>query len=396
MAFHFQSDTLHLASEILPRRWTRWLAFLGIWTIFGAMSAIHWWFFPPGDYPYTWWQLFWIKIGLWYLLGVLTPVALWLGYQFRIQQPHRFRNLVILFAASLVFTGVYLAGYNLMLLLYLFGGFSAKLWNDMLYFVIKTHSTYYYLAFWSTIAVEHALGFYRRSHQRELHASQLETQLANANLQALRSQIHPHFLFNTLNTISSLVLDGHKTQAYNLIAHLSELLRYSLEHRDVRFITVAEEMAYLDRYLALVSARFSDRLTVDKVVSRNTENALVPTLIMQPVVENAVKHGVGSHGGPGRIEIRVRREDDWLVLMVRNDSPAAERAETDGRGPGIGLSNTRQRLNRLYGDAYSFELNEPSHGKVTVCLKVPFKVATEGDINSERPNKTHYSANRRR
>ena len=217
----------------------------------------------------------------------------------------------------------------------------------------------------------------RQAEALRLHAetAQLHAQLAAARLGALRAQLNPHFLFNTLHAISSLV-ERDPRGVRRMIARLSELLRSTLEDTGEHEIPLHQEMAFLDRYLDVMRIRFQGTLEVSVDVDPAVTDAIVPNFILQPIVENAVKHGVGTVEGAGRIGIRARRDGDRTVITVRDNGPGLGDAESVG-DEGIGLRNTRERLQQLYGTAQSVTLKDAEGGGLVAELVLPFQ--TRGD-----------------
>jgi hypothetical protein len=210
-----------------------------------------------------------------------------------------------------------------------------------------------------------------RERERQRRAAQLETSLAEARLHALRLQIQPHFLFNTLNGISSLVRGGQNAEAIGMIGGLSDLLRYSLDRVGGASVSLEEEATMLERYLEIQRLRFADRLTVEIDIPRDTLRAEVPVLLLQPLAENAIRHGVALSDAPGRIAVRARHDGDALRIEVFNTGrldPAAR--------DGIGLSTTTSRLSQTFGDRACFELTEEAGG-VIARVTLPWSVRRE-------------------
>jgi LytS/YehU family sensor histidine kinase len=201
----------------------------------------------------------------------------------------------------------------------------------------------------------------------ELHtrASRLETALGDARLRSLEQQIRPHFLFNTLNAASSLVRARRNAEAVDLIAALSDLLRYSLDHAGDQRAPLEKELAMLERYLEIQRVRFSDRLEVTIDVDASSRRAAVPTLLLQPLAENAVRHGIAPRSAPGRIDVRVRRQGDVLEIEIFNTGTLAPSHR------GIGLTNTEDRLRQLYGAAGEFTLHAVDGG-VLARVAIPW------------------------
>jgi sensor histidine kinase YesM len=227
----------------------------------------------------------------------------------------------------------------------------------------------------------HAIDLYRKYRRRELEATRLQARLAHARLDALRAQLQPHFLFNTLNTVANLVRKGDRDGAVRTIAGLSDLLRLVLDGSHDDEVPLRAEVDFARRYLGLEQARFADRLVVEVDVSPDTEGALVPNLLLQPIVENAVRHGIARRPGAGRIRIEAARVEEHLVVRVTDDGPGPGNG-TEGRG--LGLGNTRQRLEELYGDAQHLELRAAEDGGAVVEIVLPFREAP-----STRPEVLH-------
>ena len=221
-------------------------------------------------------------------------------------------------------------------------------------------------------AVGHGIHYYRESRDRDRRASRLEAMLAQAQLQLLRMQLHPHFLFNTLHTVSAL-MHADLRAADRILALLGDLLRESLDRVGAQEVTLKQELDFIDRYLEIEKTRFRDRLSVSQSVDPNLLDAWVPNLILQPLVENAIRHGISRRAGGGRLEIEARRAGERVVLAVRDDGPGLP-----DEGPardGVGLSNTRGRLQQLYGAAHGFEIRNREPGGLEVTLSFPLRLA---------------------
>ncbi len=224
--------------------------------------------------------------------------------------------------------------------------------------------------YWAVLAFGYSLEIYRRYKNEELKAAQLEARLIETELKALREQLRPHFLFNTMNTIAVLVREQKNDEAVNLIARLSSLLRISLDSTRVHEVTVRQEMDFLERYIDIQKARFSDRLAVGIAIEPEAMEARIPNLLLQPLVENAILHGVAPKFGPGRIDVSGRVEAGRLHLEVRDDGPGLGDGSKRAK-EGIGLTNTRERIAKIYGAAGHISLrSEPGRG-VTVQIVLP-------------------------
>lgn len=233
--------------------------------------------------------------------------------------------------------------------------------------------------YWMLVAGAHAVAQQRRGIERERRALQAEAHLAEARFTALQAQLNPHFLFNTLNTIAQLGYDN-PAQAEEMVASLSELLRAVLAAQHRREVSLAEELAFVDRYCAIQKLRFADRLTVRTEVTPNALKAAVPALLLQPLVENAILHGVAPDRAPGTVFVRAQVVADRLHLEVADTGGAAGGAVVDAGRPlhfreGVGLGNTRTRLAALYGDRQIFKLERAVEGGVSVKIELPLRRA---------------------
>jgi LytS/YehU family sensor histidine kinase len=205
-------------------------------------------------------------------------------------------------------------------------------------------------------------------------AARLETRLAEARLETLTAQLQPHFLFNTLHAISTL-MHRDVEAADTMLARLGDLLRRTLDGRDRPEVPLAEELQLLDAYLDIARVRFEDRLTLDVRIATETKGALVPRFVLQPLVENALQHGIGSRQGWGRVTIQARRDGERLQLSVSDDGPGAALQGNGFPREGIGLTNTRQRLRERYGANHSLQLTNGEDGGFLVAVDIPFRTA---------------------
>jgi LytS/YehU family sensor histidine kinase len=239
-------------------------------------------------------------------------------------------------------------------------------------------SVYYFfdygaMMYWLILLIGSAVNYYRRYRENELRASRLEAQLAQAQLQALKMQLQPHFLFNTLHSVSALV---HKdpAAAEKMLARLGDFLRLTLDSAGAQEVSLQQELEFLRCYLGIESVRFRDRLLVQMDIEPGTLDARLPNLILQPIVENAIKHGIAPSTSGGRIEIAARRLDGVLQVQVTDNGcglPAPGNASLVKAG--VGLANTQSRLEQLYGGQGGLDLVNTASGGVRVTLEVPFR-----------------------
>ncbi|HKG92149.1 MAG TPA: histidine kinase [Gemmatimonadaceae bacterium] len=323
----------------------------------------------------TWMQRLPREALAWYgWLGV-AAVTYVLSRRYPLLGPRRNRHLAIHVPAALVLTALL----TVVLVLVQPPGLPWKgiTFGETVLLVYLRYFGTWLLLYAGIVGVQHAVLYYRAYESRAMQASQLEARLANAQLDALKMQLDPHFLFNTLNTISSLMFrDVYAAQ--EMIVRLSGLLRTSLESSARHEVPLEDELAFLDQYVEIQKVRFRDRLTLVYDVDDAARRMLVPRLILQPLVENAIRHGIGDTAGAGRIEVRAHAEDGTrLVLEVLDSGRGTAAMAEEGRAGGIGLKNTRTRLRQLYGPnaALVFRDVEP-HG-VAVRVELPARAAAD-------------------
>jgi LytS/YehU family sensor histidine kinase len=217
----------------------------------------------------------------------------------------------------------------------------------------------------------------RESHARELFASRLVEQLATARLHALRMQLNPHFLFNALNSVAMLVRRGDASKAVQVVAGLSDLLRQLLADTNGAEVTLEQELAFVKQYLAIEQARFGDALHTEFDVSPDVMRARVPSLLLQPIVENAVRHGAGQASAEGLVRVRGRRIGDRLMLEVIDNGPGPRDDASRSDHAGLGIKNTVERLTHLHGDRFEFDLSNDGHATVAT-IELPFSTMPNG------------------
>lgn len=345
---------------MLAKNWVRWVAYLGGWTLVGLFFASQTWL----AYKYSsgnphWKPILEFSLSEWYLWALLAPGVVWLARRFPIERGHLARSVPVHAAASILVALLHWELNNLCR-------------RYVLHYAGATSLVYVFHAnvvtYWLLVGAMSGYQFYVRYRRGELRGAQLSAQLAEARLQALRAQLHPHFLFNTLNAISALVHRDPEA-ADRMIARLSDLLRMALEDLGVQEVPLAKEIEFLKRYLEIEQTRFADRLTVSLEIAPETLGARTPYLILQPLVENAIRHGIAPRAQPGRVKISAKREDGFLVLEVSDDGPGI--VSSGSLREGVGLSSTRERLEKLYGGRHRFEAKNDTGGGFVARLSIP-------------------------
>jgi hypothetical protein len=301
-----------------------------------------------------------ISLVEWWIWALLTPLPLWLARRWPLARRPRAAHVGLHLAAG---AGVALAKVLLER--------AARTWLfGVTPYLLPSSLALHMLIYWALVALAHAAAYYRQSRERELHASQMEARLQEARLDALDSQLRPHFLFNALNTIAETVHEDPE-RADRMIASLGDLLRASLDSSG-HTTPLSMELSLVERYLAIQQARYGDRLRVEIDVPPELGARRVPRLLLQPLVENAVQHGVGSRPEGGLVAIRARLSAGALALTVEDDGAGAEAGRTAGDpSGGVGLSNTRARLDVLYGGRATMALGPRAGGGTATTITIP-------------------------
>ncbi len=232
------------------------------------------------------------------------------------------------------------------------------------------------LALWIVLGMQAGARYYREFQNRKQEALRLQLQLSDARLNALKMQLQPHFLFNTLSAVIVLVRQQRNRQAEETLSKLSDLLRRVLSGSDAKEVALRSELEFLEMYLSIEQVRFQDRLTVCVACDEEVLDAMVPHLGLQPIVENAVRHGLGGTLGSVRIEVKAHRLGNRLQVAVSDNGPGFPASKAEGTG--IGLANTRARLQQLYGDEGSLTVQNGAERGATVTMTLPFCLAEEG------------------
>lgn len=318
------------------------------------------------------------KLSHYYLWAVLTPGIFWASRRFPVTRSNWLRRVLLHLGISVLVASFYGGVYHYVQGLLLHDParrISLPLhWWQELQLGFLGH-LFEYLAI---LGAGIALDYYRKHRARQRQADQLQKQLSEARLEALRMQINPHFLFNALNTVSMLTERDPKA-ARRVTARLSKLLRYALDQSEEPEVSLERELQFLGDYLDIMQLRFEDRLDVRKDVTPDVLDAQVPTLLLQPLAENAIKHGIGRTKQRGRLTIRATRQGDTLEVSLHDDGPGLDGAH--GEGDGIGLKNTRARLHQLYGTAADLSLRKSPEGGTEATVTLPYHTAA--DLSAE-------------
>jgi two-component system, LytTR family, sensor kinase len=357
-----------MAEERLRRNFGREALYIfGAWTLFGLFSASQVYaFLELRGRPVPWEHVLFGSMLDAYLWALTTLLIFWLAWRVPLRET-RLRLFIPVHAIVAVGLALLRTG-TLVTLGQLLDWIPERPFTTL--FLAQSHQ--YLLYYCLLLGVGLAIDYYHRYRERERMAERLQAGLNEARLQALKMQLHPHFLFNTLHAISSLIPPEAKP-ARRMVARLGDLLRTSLDHEATQEVTLREELDFLQPYIEIEQIRLGDRLALSMDVDPAALEARVPHLMLQPLVENAVRHAIAPRVEGGRIEIAAVAHDHSLVLTVRDDGPGLADSEESPEREGVGLANVRARLEQLYGDEHRFELEDHPEGGLAVTLSIPQK-----------------------
>ena len=309
----------------------------------------------------------------WFLWAAATPLIVKLARIFPLEGERWTDGLQFHLPAGLIFSLLHLLLY-VIVASSIEGGHLPSSLEQLLADFQRTFLTsfaWWSLVYWAVLIASYAYEYQERYRSGLLHSTQLEAQLSQAELRALRMQLHPHFLFNTLNSISAL-LHVNPEAADRMIARLGDFLRMTLASQSshpAHEVTLGEELNFLELYLSIERERFRERLTTHIDITPEAQASRVPNLILQPLVENALRHGIARLERPGLLQVRARIAGNHLRLEVEDDGPGIESARSAGEG--VGLKNTRSRLEALYGNDHRFSITKPANGGMLVTIELP-------------------------
>jgi signal transduction histidine kinase len=316
-----------------------------------------------------------LNLVYWYIPALLAPIIMAFALRHPIDRVRWPPQLAMHLAAALLYSIVHTTVMMAVRTLLLIGqelppDFPG--WRNYTLLSYLTQLDWLLMTYLFLIGVAYALAYRRESETRALNAAQLETRLVEAQLQALQRQLHPHFLFNTLNTVSGLIRTDPDA-ADTMIDRLGDLLRMTLNKSGVQEVSLKEELDVLEKYVEIERTRFGNRLTIDMRVQSEALDAQVPSLVLQPLVENAIRHGIAPHARPGRITVSAERDDGELVLQVLDNGNGLPPDRLMALNRGVGLDNTRARLTHLYRNRFQFTFSNLDQG-FRVLIRIPFEV----------------------
>jgi len=362
---------------------------IALWTLYGLHLSIHSYYqFRLWGKPMPLWRAAYGEFSFAYLCAAFTPAIVYVGSRFRVARPHVWRNLAVHCTAAVLFMSLVRLAWDLIYVYaypktFFSGGVTLQKAISSISSAYEATLSAYLLI----LLAGYARDYQRRYRSESVRAAKLQTEIVQAQLQALKKQLQPHFLFNTLHTISALVQQS-PAAAERVIARLGDLLRLTLDIGRLTEIRFEEELRICELYLEIEQTRYEERLDVRYDIEDAVRDALVPSFILQPLVENAVVHGISRTVGPGLLEISAAQKNGELILKVRNTGPGLSRLSLR---EGVGIGATRSRLEFLYGQKQRFELRDLTTGVVEASIALPFATGSRRGEYGDDP-----SADRRR
>ncbi len=366
-----------------------WILFWGFWTAYGAVHAAPRVLVGRAEARLHWSEALPSSLLEMYAWSLVALAAFWLSNRIVLRRDHWGRTVLLHFVAGVC---LLIVRFWVLVTIGVKLGLPVRLPT---FSILLDLLPFYLLFYFALVGVGYAAKFYRRFKARELEASrlevqtarlkvaaaELETRLMEAQLQALKSHIQPHFLFNTLNAIATLIRHD-PDKADRMISQLADLLRTTLAHRQDQEVSVQEEIELLEPYLEIERTRFGDRLSIDIETEPETSGARIPHLILQPLVENSIRHGIAPRCGPGTVAISTARRGESLIVRVEDNGKGFDEhaRENGGRNGGIGLTNTRARLEQLYPDTSALSIDEGPGGGTVVEIRIPFRLVSEPEL----------------
>jgi len=340
--------------RLVRASWVRWGLIMGAWVLLSIFLApeVYLYFLGKNE-PIPWEEAFSLTFVNAAIAAAFTPFIVWLTGKFPLERGKWPWSLLVHVPACIVFSVSHSWLYAMLC-------YASPHLSEMLF--VRFHPNI--LTYWAIVGFAAALDYFEKYKERE-------RELAQAQMQLLKIQLQPHFLFNTLHTISAMMHEDVKS-ADRMISRLSDLLRHTLDNIGKHEIPLREEVDFLQKYLEIQRVRFEDRLSLSLDIAPEMLDVMVPSMLLQPLAENSIKHGFASGKNTGVITVRARGRDGFLVLTVTDDGRGLQGAVREG----VGLTNIRRRLEQLYNDGHGFTIEGPPEGGVAVTMTLPIRMAT--------------------
>ena len=371
---HLAIDTVRqktFGGWVMSNRWSCWLLIFLLWSILGLLFAL------PNLSASNWARPLRGSMAQWWAWGLVTPLIFWVDERLPFQERQLGKRILAQLLPSLAITTLYVYVFAAVRAVLGLAGWNSLAGMSLIAAAYRGGILWNLLVYWLIFGARQTYRYHEHYVASELRLAQMEHSFFQARLNALRMQLDPHFLFNALNTISSQV-ERDPRLARSMIEHLGDLLRLSLDARDKQEVPLAEEMAFLDHYLAIQRIRFGSSLRIDTNVAPEVKFALVPSLIVQPLVENAIRHGISCRASGGSLLVSAQRSADRVEIRVTDDGVGLPPGWTLESSSGLGLSVTRERIAGLYPDGSShFAVTRRSGGGTEVEISLPLRLMNE-------------------
>ncbi len=341
----------------------------GIWVVLALVSTTTLYYQLEKDTP--WLDILPVKLLVWLFWGAYAILIFRFTRWIQMQTRNPIGIVVPFLMFCVISIVIQVAFYAFIAWLIGLGAFASLGFTVVFSILFKSLFEWYFILFWAVVILTLAFDYYQKFRRQELEAVYLQTQLVQAQLNTLKMQLQPHFLFNTLNTIVSLVRQENLKTAIEMLSGLSDLLRQTLSQKDQQQVNLVSEIQFTESYLELEKKRFGERIEVSIKIDPAARLALIPTFLLQPLVENAVYHGLSKKRSAKSLKITVNKNDNRLKLMVYNDGPQLSENFVLERSSGVGLSSTVERLSQLYGNAFSLSIYNRAKG-VELTIEIPF------------------------
>ena len=351
----------------MRNRWTHWIAAILLWSTLGVLFAV------PGLSLGNWSRTLLVSLAQWWSWGLVAPLVFWTDARLPFKENQLGMRILAHLLASVPIT---LIDFYIAVALSVLLGLQKS--SALVHPLLNPFGVLWsWLVYWVILGVIQTFRYYEHYRTSELRLVRMERNFSQARLNALRMQLDPHFLFNALNTVSSQV-ERNPRLARTMIEHLGDLLRLSVDARDRQEIPLAEELAFLDHYVAIQKIRFAENLRIEMQVASDVKYALVPCLIVQPLVENAIRHGISRRASGGTVTVTAQHAAGQLQIRVADDGAGLPNGWALETSSGMGLSVTRERILGLYPDAYSsFSVRPRSGGGTEVEISLPLRFGEE-------------------
>ena len=355
----------------MKKRWVHWIAAILLWSALGVLFAL------PALSSNNWTRALAGSFAQWWSWGLVTPLIFWADGRLPFKENQLGKRVLAHLVASVALTALYFYVLVAMRALFGLGAWGVLADRNFLSTAFREGFLWSWLVYWAIAGARQTFRYYEHYLASELRLERMERSFSEARLNALRMQLDPHFLFNALNTISSQV-ERNPRLARTMIEHLGDLLRLSLDARDRQEIPLAEELAFLDHYIAIQKIRFAETLHIDIQIAPEVKYALVPCLIVQPLVENAIRHGISRRASGGTVTVIAGRALNQVQIRVADDGVGLPPGWTIEASSGMGLSVTRERIVGLHPEGNSrFTVGPRAGGGTEVEISLPLRFAGE-------------------